>query len=393
MTRYFPLDEYESRWARVQREMRLRGFPVAVVLGRSGGSHDHCGDVLYLANHYAVSSGLDSRLWSARSFAGVILEDGQLPELHIDEPDPRLDILATDRVSWHYHPIRGIAEALRRRGVTGPVALVGTNFLPVKYYAELQELCPGITWVPADDLVRTVRRVKSPSELDCCREAGDIASAGLTRLMEGLARGLPEAQAAADAAQVVIRRGGRIQLLGCTHGDTIGHLCRNPLTGYSQDAPASGDLVSGVVHGPMHQGYYMDPARTWVAAGRPTTAQRMLVEATGDLVRRLIDAIKPGVRLIDVARLGDRLTREFGGDASPATQTFPFYGHGVGLFFEEPRIGTGLSDEDDVFEAGMVLGVEAFLARDGVGSTSVEDNVIVHADHNELLTTTPLYCW
>jgi len=41
----------------------------------------------------------------------------------------------------------------------------------------------------------------------------------------------------------------------------------------------------------------------------------------------------------------------------------------------------------------MVLGVEAFLAESGVGSAGLEQNIIAHADENELLTTTPMIWW
>ena len=38
----------------------------------------------------------------------------------------------------------------------------------------------------------------------------------------------------------------------------------------------------------------------------------------------------------------------------------------------------------------MVLGVEAFVQRKGVGSAGFEQNAIVGADGLELLTTTPI---
>ncbi|MET0257263.1 MAG: aminopeptidase P family protein, partial [Methylobacterium sp.] len=67
MSRYFPIDEYETRWERVLSEMRRCGLETAVVFGRGGGTMDSCGDVLYLSNHYAISGGMDSAIWSARS--------------------------------------------------------------------------------------------------------------------------------------------------------------------------------------------------------------------------------------------------------------------------------------------------------------------------------------
>ncbi|MEK1898889.1 MAG: aminopeptidase P family protein, partial [Rhizobium sp.] len=85
MDRYFPPDEYAQRLTRVQAEMKRRGFETAVVFGRGGGTTDNCGDILYLSNHYAISGGMDSLIWTARSFAGVILQQGRAPQLHIDE--------------------------------------------------------------------------------------------------------------------------------------------------------------------------------------------------------------------------------------------------------------------------------------------------------------------
>jgi len=392
-SRYFPGEEYEARWAGVLAEMKRRGQTAAVVWGRSAGTHDHCGDVLYLTNHYANSAGLDSPLYKARSFAAVILREGETPALHMDEPEPRLDVLATDRVEWHYDPIAGVAEALNRRDFRGRVALVGTNFLPVKYMRQLEQQCPQIEWVAEDDLVQVVRRLKSTREQECYRTAGEIVTRGLNRLLEGLVLGRVEAEAAADASAEVVRSGGRIHLVAANHGDTIGYICRNPLTGYSQDSPQPGDMVHGFLYGPMYQGYYLDPGRTAVAGGRPSAAQRTLVEACAGIVEQVMAAIRPGTRVMDAAVLGDRLTTEFGGDADALTEAFPFYGHGVGLFFELPRIGTQLCTEEDMFEADMVLGVEAFLARAGVGSAAIEQNFIIHANSNELLTTSPMYWW
>lgn len=164
MSRYFSRSEYERRWQKVEALMAERGFETAVVFSRGGGTTDNCGDVLYLANHYSVSGGTDSTIWSARSFSAVILRRGQEPELHIDEPEGRADLLAMDRVACHNHPFIGVAEALVARGVTGRVALCGTQFIPVKYYQQLVSRTPEIEWVEADDLIRSLRRIKSAEE-------------------------------------------------------------------------------------------------------------------------------------------------------------------------------------------------------------------------------------
>ena len=101
--------------------------------------------------------------------------------------------------------------------------------------------------------------------------------------------------------------------------------------------------------------------------------------------------MRPGVLLTDVAAEGDRLTAAFGGTESAIMKNFPFFGHGIGLSFEQPRISTVMSEPDDRVQENMVFGVEAFLADEGVGSAFVEDILIIGKDGNELLTRSPYH--
>ena len=391
---YFSQEEYEQRWRTVYAVMKARGYPTAIVWGRSGGTYERCGDVLYLTNFYSTVSGQGQD--RSEAFSAVLLTDEQVPELHIGEPDTPLDLLATKRIEWDVDPIRSVARALKQRNVEGRVALVGSDFLPVKYARRLEEYTPGISWVPEDDLVNSVRRIKSPRELDCFRRAGETVTAGLHALIEGLVEGKTEAEAAAAAAFEVIRRGGNLHMIPCNHGNSMYSWCRYPLTGYSQDAPKPGDLVRGWVYGPMFEGYWLDPGRTAVAGRRPTSEQRGLIERTTRIVEHLIKAIQPGVTVGEIVKLGDRLIEEAGGEKDQAAKMFPVYGHGVGLYFEGPVITSSSKfppQEKLRFEENMVLGVEIFRGEAGVGSAGFEQNFIVRAEGNELLTTTPMFWW
>ncbi len=390
MLRHFPLDEYESRWNRLEQIMTGDGFDAAVVIGRGGGTMDNCGDILYLSNHYSVSGGMDSRIWSARAFSGIILEKGKTPELHIDEPEPRRDLVSIDSVYCDNHPFLSLARRLNARGITGRVAFCGSWFTPVKFWRQLRDATPDIDWVDVDDLVRRARAIKSPRELDTYRIAGEAATEATDVLMKSLVAGMTEREAAAEAARIVVARGGRIQAIGTNHGDTMDYDYRFPLTGAAADAPAPGDLVRGTVHAAFQQGYFLDPGRTAVC-GTATPRQQRLMEATADIVKKLTAMMRPGVFLTDVAAEGDRLTAAFGGSESAIMKNFPFYGHGIGLSFEQPRISTTMSEPDDIVRENMVFGVEAFLADDGVGSAFVEDIVIIGKDENERLTRSPYH--
>ena len=388
MLRYFPLEEYRDRWSRTLATMEELGFETAVVFGRGGGTTDNCGDILYLTNHYSVSGGTDSLIWSARAFSGVILRKGHEPELHIDEPEPRRDLLSLTDVHCDNHPFLSIAKALREKGITGRVAFCGSQFVPVKYYQQLVESTPDIELVACDDLVRRVRAIKSTRELDCYRVAGESATEAMTVMMESLVAGRSEREAAGEAARVVVGRGGRIQAIGANHGATMDYDYRFPLTGSSADVPAIGDMVRGTVHAAFWQGYYLDPGRTAVR-GPASPEQLRLMDATVDIVQRLTAMMRPGTRLLDVAAEGDRLTAAFGGEVSPIMKNFPFFGHGIGLSFEQPRISTVMSLPTDIVRENMVFGVEAFLSTAGTGSAFVEDIVVIGKDGNEVLTKSP----
>lgn len=388
MLRYFPIEEYQDRWSRTLSIVEEQGFETAVVFGRGGGTTDNCGDILYLTNHYPVSGGTDSLIWTARSFSGVILRKGHEPELHIDEPEPRPDLLSLTNVHCDNHPFLSIAKALREKGIKGRVAFCGSQFVPVKYYRQLEENTPGIDWVVCDDLVRRARAIKSRRELDCYRIAGESASEAMTVLMQALVSGRSEREAAGEAARVVVGRGGRIQAIGANHGATMDYDYRFPLTGSSADVPAIGDMVRGTVHAAFWQGYYLDPGRTAVR-GPANGEQTRLMEATVDIVKRLTGMMRPGTRLLEVAAEGDRLTAAFGGEVSAIMKNFPFFGHGIGLSFEQPRISTVMSRPDDIVRENMVFGVEAFLSTTGIGSAFVEDIIIIGKDGNEVLTRSP----
>jgi Xaa-Pro aminopeptidase len=391
---YFPIEEYESRWARVQAEMKRRGYDAAVVWGRSAGGFERCADLLYLVNYYSTNSGQqpDSTKHHGIGFNAVILQEGQKPELVADEP-PREDLVATDRHRWSLNPIQGVVDALRERNIGGRVAMAGSDFMPIKYWPEIQKGTPNIDWQFEDELVQPARLIKSARELDCFREGGEICTRALELLIGGLKAGKSEAAAAAEAGAEVIRHGGSFHMMPVSHGETIDFFCRNPLNGYSTDVPAKGDVVRGWVYGPIHQGYWLDPGRTTVCGGKPSDSQRELIEACANLVETVGAAIKPGAKVKDVAAVGDRLMEEFGGKEDQAHQKWPLYGHGNGLFWEHPWLASDLGDEEFVYDKDMVVSSEAFLSREGVGAAGFEQNYIVTETGTELLDKTPMLWW
>ena len=308
--RPFPLEEYEMRWQRTYEVLRRKGYKVAVVWGKTSGVYERAGDMLYLTNFFSTHSGQepDTALWNGRSFSAVIMEDGEVPELITDETEPRLDIIATDRFKGLYDPIKGVADALRTRGVDGRVAFVGSDTLPLKYWQQLDKLTPQIKWVFEDDLIRDIRLIKSDRELDLFREAGELVSRAETALMQALIAGKTEAEAAAEGGKILLGAGGAWHRIAISHGTRSHYLESDPLVGFSTVAPKKGDIVHGFIYGPILKGYWLDPGRTAVCGGRPSQRQRRLIESLVGVMRKLMDAIKPGVKVKQVGLLGDKLS-------------------------------------------------------------------------------------
>jgi Xaa-Pro aminopeptidase len=394
--RRFTQGEYESRWKRVYAEIRRRGYETAVVWGKSAGTYERSMDVLYLTNFYSSHSGQepDTPVWQARSFAGVILHAGEVPEVHSDELAPRLDRMATDRHAGHMNPVLGLGEALKARGIEGKVAWVGSDVLPVKYAKQIEAMLPQIEFVYEDDLVASCRRIKSNEELAVFREAGVIADAAMTKVMEGLVMGRTEAEAAAAGVAELMKRGGGYQRVSISHGALCHYAESTPMYGFSTKAPAPGDMFHVFVWGPLLEGYWLDPGRSGVCGGKPTPEQRRLVEDCVRIMQEGVESkVRHGVNVADVTRSAMAVHDQVRGDHCDYEANWPYYGHGNGSMWEHPILNLGCLKGDEIYEENMVASSEAFLTREGVGTASAENNFIVTRDGIEMITKTPMFWW
>jgi Xaa-Pro aminopeptidase len=292
-------------------------------------------------------------------------------------------------------PIQGVAEALKRRKIQGKVAWVGSDILPVKYAEQLKKATPGIAYVYEDDLVRDVRLVKSARELDMFREGGAMVTAALTKLIETLIAGRSEAEAAAAGGGELLRRGGSWHRIAISHGEKSQYPESNPLYGFSMDAPRPGDICHAFIYGPIWQGYWLDPGRSFVCGRKPSPEARKLIEDCASVMDAIESRVRAGAKHRDVSRharqVHDRLKTE---DCFYDT-SWPYYGHSNGCLWEKPFL---LIDWDKIPESweyreNMVSSSEAFMTRTGVGTVSFETNWIVTKDGIEKVTPLPMFWW
>lgn len=393
----FELDEYRARWSSVYREIAARGLSSAVVFGRGGGGFDRFQEVFYLTNYYSCNTGYNydglQKGTRAAAHCAVLLTANEEPVLIADDPTVDRSGVATSRVLAGTDVIALLAQAIQEAQLTGEVGFVGLDCISARHMSALQELVPKVAWRDLDDLILNLRIIKSPAELDVFRAAGETVSAALSALLKAILAGESEAEAAGAAAREVYRRQGHVNQILIGHGAwTMERLTNCPIVGYSTATPKPGDLVRAWVYGAMREGYWLDPGRTTVVGLNPTSDQRRLVETCARIVEQLRAAIRPGVTVVEVAALGERLRKEYYGD-TPFEEDWYVFGHGNGLYFEPPIIESAYTGPHTTFKESMVAATELFLNLPGVGSCGFEQNFIVTSTGTELLTTTPLIWW
>ena len=158
-------------------------------------------------------------------------------------------------------------------------------------------------------------------------------------------------------------------------------------------APKKGEIVHGFIYGPILKGYWLDPGRTAVCGGRPTAEQKHLTESLVDVMNQLMATIKAGVKVKEVALLGDRLSEASGYHDEVLKTNWPYYGHGNGCMWERPYIEPRLCSDDDIFQENMVASVEGFFTKEGVGTAIFETNYIVTPDGVDEITPVPHLFW
>lgn len=253
--------------------------------------------------------------------------------------------------------------------------------MPIADFLRVRDGLPGVALVDAGPVLRPLRMVKSPAEVERVRRIGQIASEAFARLPALLASG----QSERDVYQ------GLYRLLVELGADKVPYLV--PVSGpdgYEQINMGPTDRVLGegdllfVDVGAVWRGYFCDFDRNF--AIRRTTAELREAHArVFDATEAGLEAARPGRTTADVWRAMAAVLDPGGQAETPVGRM----GHGLGLdLTEPPSIAPG---DHTVLDAGMVLTIEPSLVLPGHGGMARrlmvhEENVVVTATGCELLT-------
>lgn len=277
---------------------------------------------------------------------------------------PELGVSVRDWVDGD-DPYTLVADALGGAGR----AVAVTDSMPALHLLPLAEVL-GVVPVLATDVLRTLRMVKDPAEIDALRKAGAAIDRVHARVPEFLAPGRTEADVAADIAEAIVAEGHSevafIIVGSGPHGADPHHEC-------SDRELQVGDVVVVDIGGPYEPGYNSDSTRTYsIGEPDPEVARRYAVLQRAQ--QAAVAAVRPGVTAEQV----DAAARDVLAAEGLAEAFVHRTGHGIGLsVHEEPYIVAG---NPLPLQEGMAFSVEPGIYFPGQWGARIEDIVIVTAD-------------
>jgi Xaa-Pro aminopeptidase len=250
-----------------------------------------------------------------------------------------------------------------------PAAVAVTDSMPALHLLPLADLL-GTAPVLATGVLRGLRMLKDPAEIDTLRQAGAAIDRVHARVPEFLVPGRTEADVAADIAEAIVAE-GHSQVAFVIVGS--GPHGADPHHEYSDRELAPGDVVVVDIGGVCEPGYNSDSTRTYsLGEPDPEVAQRYSILQRAQ--RAAVDAVRPGVAAEQV----DSAARDVLAQAGLAEYFVHRTGHGIGLaVHEEPYIVAG---NDLPLAPGMAFSVEPGIYFPGRWGARIEDIVVVTED-------------
>jgi Xaa-Pro dipeptidase len=370
----FSQGEYERRAAAVQEAMLRAGIDVMLATTLAS--------VCYLSGIESVSP---HKLWAV-----AVPKTGK-PRLFCQDFESHNARLSSWLQPEFKYPVVGdaigpLAGMLKEIGAGG--ARIGTetaycwSSLSVQGFLRLKEMLPGATFVDATDCVGRVMAIKSPPEIACIRRAAGITSDGMAAAIDAVRDGATDNDVAAAAYGAMIGAGSEyssypvIVTTGARSGIPHSTFRRTPIN--------RGDAVFIELAAVINR--YHAPMMRTAVLGEPPPRLRQLTGAAVACVNRLIEEIRPGRAVADVASAAqERLA-----SLAPDVVWHGYYGYSVGLGFP-PEWSDCSSlvirlDGKDVLRAGMVFHVSTSLRDVGVCGATCCETIFVTDAGCEVLT-------
>ncbi|WP_427813839.1 M24 family metallopeptidase [Enterococcus sp. 22-H-5-01] len=251
-------------------------------------------------------------------------------------------------------------------------------FLTVAEYSVFEEVIDA-ELAPASGLIESLREQKDDAEIAIIEKACAIADEGFQHVLKMIRPGITEIEvanqldffmrslgASGTSFETIVASGARSAL---PHGVA------------SEKMIEQGDMVT-LDFGCVYQGYVSDITRTF-AIGDPGQELKDIYQIVLGAQQKVIDAAKAGVTGAQL----DAIARDFITQAGYGEAFGHSTGHGIGMEIHEgPNISR--SNEAELM-IGNVITDEPGIYIAGLGGVRIEDDLLILAEGNRILTQSP----
>jgi Xaa-Pro aminopeptidase len=253
--------------------------------------------------------------------------------------------------------------------------------MPLSLYRSLLDSFPKAKFTDATGMVQNLRRIKSQGEIDLIREAASLTDLGLKTFLKGIKPNIYQYEACAKAEFAVMSRGAESTSMPMAAGawDPERSYCwwgmNRGISKYQ-----TGDMITAEFN-VRWKGYWGQICRAAVL-GKPSEDQKSVFEATLESVKRMTQAVKPGITGEELFDIGFEPIKAAGYPYSGVR-----FGHELGLSMVE-GMSVEPSSKEKLFE-GIYLMIHPNIYQTNGNSAILGDGVIVTNSGCEILTKTP----
>ncbi len=268
-----------------------------------------------------------------------------------------------------------VASTLKKLGLDGKRIGLDESYFKPKSYKNFVENMPLVDFVDAYAILREIRMVKTPEEIELLEQGVRAQEEALQNSLNLAAEGVSEKDFEDVFLRTIFEHGG-ISIFDCIYfGEQSNY---NQVACSPDKRLAAGTLIRYDV-GSSFKGYFSDIARTAVF-GKPTEIQKQRYQAMLEGHLAALELVKPGARASDLFNRAIEVSRK---RIPEFNRTH--IGHGIGVELYEPPNLTPTSEV--VIEEGMVFNVELPYYELGRGGFQIEDTLVVNKNGFRLLTT------
>ncbi len=378
----FTRDEFLRRAQRVQAAMEQAGLDALIAYSVKNDP----GSVVYLSG-YETGLGLHDVAFFA-IVPGGHPRYALLTNAFWDNPHDRTwvdDVVITS--DFGNKLVELLPASVRRVGIAG------YNFFPTPVYRAIRAALPSVKIEDATQALMDVAKVKSPEEVEVIRHCVRMTDAGGRAFLAGIREGATEREIKAEVERAIMLAGsdGLWYNFQVFSGPQVA-VGMGLMTGRTL---AKGEQVQ-LDCGALYRGYRGDFSRV-TTVGPPSHEVREVMEVTAAMYDVMLETIRPGVPVGEMARAAMDVAKARGMDPyfyrspNPPSDKPGFMGHGMSCWSH--GLPTIHPDTTDLLETNMVFVFEPILGKPGVAGAKIEDAVLVTARGAERLSELEIRTW